>query len=67
MRSIFRESARTQRWDAYIYGEVDNVCHVHHTSITTVRAMDDFRRVIAINDFAHVLPFQDSINELNAN
>ena len=112
MRSIFRESARTQRWDAYIYGNgaqtfrdrvfttiekiasdhpgervviachggvigtyisqlwgagVDNVCHVHHTSITTVRAMDDFRRVIAVNDFAHVLPFQDSINELNAN
>lgn len=112
MRSIFRESARTQRWDAYIYGDgaqmfrdrvfttiekiasdhagqrvvvachggvigtyvsqlwgadVDNVCHVHHTSITTVRAMDDFRRVIAVNDFAHVLPFQNSINELNAN
>ena len=29
--------------------------------------MDDYRRVIAVNDFAHVLPFQDSINELNAN
>lgn len=112
MRSIFRESARTQRWDAYVYGngaqafrdrvftaiekiasdrpgqrvvvachggvigtylsqlwgaEVDNVCHVHHTSITTVRTMDSFRRVIAVNDFAHVLPFQNSINELNAN
>jgi len=112
MRAIFRESARTQRWDAYTYGtgaqefrdrifgaiekiasdhpgqrvavachggvigtyisqlwgaDVDNVCHVHHTSITTVRAMDDYRRVIAVNDFAHVLPFQNSINELNAN
>ena len=112
MRSIFRESARSQRWDAYIYGngaqafrdrvlttiekiavehpgervvvachggvigtyisqlwgaDVDNVCHVHHTSITTVRAMDDFRRVIAVNDYSHVLPFQNSINELNAN
>ena len=31
--------------------ELDNVCHVHHTSITTVRAMDDYRRVIAVNDF----------------
>lgn len=112
LREIFRESQRTQSWDAYRYAngpqefrdrvvrtieqiaadnvgkrvavachggvigtylsqlwgaEVDNVCHVHHTSITTVRAMDDYRRVIAVNDFAHVLPFQDSINELNAN
>lgn len=112
LRSIFRDSHRTQRWDSYVYGEdhpafrsrvfatieriaadhpgervvvachggvigtylsqlwgadVDTVCHVHHTSITTVRAMDDFRRVVAVNDYAHVLPFQDSINELNAN
>jgi len=112
MREIFRNGHRTQRWEAYVYGEdaagfrdrifttieriaadhvgrrvviachggvigtylsqlwgadVDNVCHVHHTSITTVRAMDDYRRVIAVNDFAHVLSFQDSINELNAN
>ncbi len=112
MRSIFRDSQRTQRWESYVYGEdadgfrrrvfetieriardhvgervviachggvigtyisqlwgadVDNVCHVHHTSITTVRAMDHYRRVVAVNDFTHVLPFQDSINELNAN
>jgi probable phosphoglycerate mutase len=112
IRSIFRESQRTQRWDAYSHGngaqafrdrvsrtiekiatdhagqrvaiachggvintyvamlwgaDVDTVCHVHHTSITTVRAMDDYRRVVAVNDFAHVLPFQNSINELNAN
>ena len=112
IRAIFRESHRTQRWDAYVYGngadafrnrvrttieriaadhvgqrvvvachggviatylsqlwgaDVDNVCHVHHTSITTVRAMDEYRRVIAVNDYAHVLPFQNSINELNAN
>lgn len=53
----------SQLWGA----DVDNVCHVHHTSITTVRTMDDYRRVIAVNDFAHVLGFQDSINELNAN
>ena len=112
IRAIFRESQRTQSWDAYIYGhgaqafrdrvhstieriaadhvsqrvvvachggvigtylaqlwgaDLDNPCHVHHTSITTVRAMDDYRRVIAVNDFRHVLPFQNSINELNAN
>jgi len=47
--------------------DIDNVCHVHHTSISTVRTMDDYRRVIAVNDFSHVLAFQDSINELNAN
>lgn len=112
IREIFRESQRTQSWDAYRYAngpqefrdrvvrtieaiaadnvgrrvavachggvigtylshlwsaDVDMVCHVHHTSITTVRAMDAYRRVIAVNDFSHVLPFQDSINELNAN
>jgi len=112
LRKIFRDSQRTQRWDAYVYGEdadgfrtrifgaiekiaadhagdrvviachggviatylsqlwgadMDVVCHVHHTSITTVRAMDDYRRVVAVNDFSHVLDFQDSLNELNAN
>jgi len=112
IRAIFRESQRTQSWDAYPHGngaqefrdrvfrtiekiaadhvgqrvavachggvigtylsllwgaDKDMVVHVHHTSITTVRAMDDYRRVIAVNDFSHVLPFQDSINELNAN
>lgn len=53
----------SQLWGA----DFDNVCHVHHTSITTVRAMDDYRRVVAVNDFTHVLAFQNSINELNAN
>jgi probable phosphoglycerate mutase len=112
IRAIFRESQRSQSWDAYIYGngaqafrdrvhraieriaaehvgqrvvvachggvigtylsqlwgaDFDNVCHVHHTSISTVRTMDEYRRVIAVNDFRHVLPFQNSINELNAN
>ena len=42
----------------------DFVCHIHHTSLTTVRAMDDYRRVVAVNDFTHVLPFQKSINKL---
>ena len=112
IRTIFRESQRTQSWDAYVYGngaqtfrdrvhttieriaaehvgqrvviachggvigtylsqlwgaDMDIVCHVHHTSLTTVRAMDHYRRVVAVNDFTHVLPFQKSINKLNAN
>lgn len=112
MRAIFRESARTSRWDSYTYGldhdgfrervveaiervhadhvgervvvachggviatylsqmwgaSLDMVCHVHHTSITTVRAMGELRRVIAVNDFHHVLAFQDAINPLNTN
>ena len=111
LTAIFREAQRSQRWDAYVYGEaaegfrkrvfdaiediaarhagdrvviachggvigtylsqlwsanVDQPVHVHHTSITTVRAMDHHRRVIAVNDFAHVLDFQSSLNELNA-
>lgn len=45
---------------------VDQPCHVHHTSISTVRAMGDHRRVVAVNDFTHVLPFQTSLNPDNA-
>lgn len=111
LKAIYREAQRSQRWDAYIYGEppatfrerafdtieaiakrhagdrvvvachggvigtylsqlwgasVDQVCHVHHTSITTVRAMDDHRRVVAVNDFAHVLDFQHGLDPLNS-
>jgi len=43
----------------------DMVMAVHHTSITTVRAMGDLRRVVAANDYHHVLAFQDEINPLN--
>ncbi len=43
----------------------DQVVSVHHTSITTVRAMGKLRRVIAVNDYHHVLAFQDEINPLN--
>lgn len=52
---------------AGIFGSpYDNVVSVHHTSITTVRAADDRRAVVAVNDFAHVLPFQDGLDPLNA-
>ena len=43
----------------------DQVVSLHHTSITTVRAMGDLRRVIAVNDYHHVLAFQHEINPLN--
>lgn len=111
VRAIYRNAQRTQRWDAYIYGEpmhefrtrvtktieglieahpgervvvachggvigtylaqlwgatVDQPCHVHHTSLTTVRALGAHRRVVAVNDFAHVLDFQQELNPLNA-
>lgn len=46
--------------------ELDTVCTVHHTSITTVRAMDELRRVVQVNDHDHVKPFQDSLNPINA-
>ena len=46
--------------------DLDTVCTVHHTSITTVRAMDDLRRVVQINDHEHVKSFQDSLNPINA-
>ena len=39
---------------------------VHHTSITTVRGMDDLRRVVQVNDHHHVRPFQDELNPINA-
>ncbi|MDG2028970.1 MAG: histidine phosphatase family protein [Acidimicrobiales bacterium] len=46
--------------------DLDTICTVHHTSITTIRAMDDLRRVVQINDFEHVRPLQTSINPINA-
>ena len=46
--------------------DLDTVCTVHHTSITTVRAMDDMRRIVQVNDFEHVRPLQNSINPINA-
>jgi probable phosphoglycerate mutase len=46
--------------------DLDTVCTVHHTSITTVRAMDDLRRVVQVNDHEHVKSFQTGINPINA-
>jgi probable phosphoglycerate mutase len=45
---------------------LDTPCTLHHTSITTVRAMDDLRRVVQVNDHAHVRPFQTALNPINA-
>ena len=39
---------------------------VHHTSITTVRGMDDLRRVVQVNDHEHVRSFQDELDPINA-
>jgi probable phosphoglycerate mutase len=46
--------------------ELDTPCTIHHSSITTVRAMGDQRRVVQVNDHAHVLAFQDTLNPNNA-
>jgi probable phosphoglycerate mutase len=46
--------------------DLDTVCTVHHTSITTVRAMDDLRRVVQVNDHEHVKEFQTELNPINA-
>ena len=45
---------------------LDQVCSLHHSSITTIRGADDARRVLQVNDYAHVLAFQDGLNPLNA-
>jgi probable phosphoglycerate mutase len=46
--------------------ELDNVCTIHHTSITTVRGMDELRRTVQVNDHEHVRSFQTEINPINA-
>jgi len=45
---------------------LDTPCTLHHTSITTVRAMEDLRRVVQVNDHAHVRSFQTELNPINA-
>jgi probable phosphoglycerate mutase len=45
---------------------LDTPCTIHHTSITTVRGMDDMRRVVQVNDHSHVLAFQSRLNPINA-
>lgn len=52
---------------AHLWGsELDQLVTVHHTSITIVRTSGDHRRVVQVNDYSHVLPFQDSTNPHNA-
>ena len=52
---------------AHLFGSPrDTVVSVHHTSITTLRAADDRWAVVAVNDYAHVLPFQSALDPLNA-
>ena len=52
---------------AHLFGSpLDTVVSVHHTSITTVRAAGDRWAVVAVNDYAHVLPFQFTLDPLNA-
>ena len=46
--------------------ELDTVCTIHHTSITTVRGMDELRRTVQVNDHEHVRSFQTEINPINA-
>jgi probable phosphoglycerate mutase len=45
---------------------LDTPCTLHHTSITTVRSMDELRRVVQVNDHAHVRAFQTELNPINA-
>lgn len=42
----------------------DQLVPLHHTSITTVRAAEDRRVVMSINDYEHVFSVQDSLNEI---
>jgi probable phosphoglycerate mutase len=51
---------------SHVFGaDHDRVCNIHHTSLTTVRAMQDRRMVMAVNDYAHVLPLQTELNPFN--
>jgi len=43
----------------------DHVVSVHHTSISVVRAADTRREMLTINDYSHVMPFQNSRSSLN--
>ena len=45
---------------------LDTPCTLHHSSISTVRAMDDLRRVVQVNDHAHVRSFQSELKAINA-
>ena len=49
-----------------VESSIDQLFTVHHTSITTVRAMDELRWVVQVNDYDHVRPFQTELNPANA-
>lgn len=49
-----------------VASSLDTPCTLHHTSITTVRSRDALRRVVQVNDHAHVLSFQTELNPINA-
>ena len=44
----------------------DHLVTVHHTSISVLRAADTRRELLTVNDFAHVLPIQNSRGDMNA-
>lgn len=44
----------------------DHLVSVHHTSITVVRGADTRRQVLTVNDYSHVMSFQNSRGDLNA-
>lgn len=44
----------------------DHLVSVHHTSITVLRAADTRRFLLTINDYSHVMEFQNSRGDLNA-
>jgi len=52
---------------AHVFGaDHDRVVSIHHTAITTVRAMGDRRAVLGVNDYHHVLAIQKELNPFNA-
>lgn len=44
----------------------DHLVSVHHTSITVVRGADTRRELLTINDYSHVLAFQNTRGSLNS-
>ncbi len=50
---------------AVLETDQDMPVRVHHTSVSVVRGADTRRAVVSVNDFAHVLDLQDSVNPFN--
>lgn len=52
---------------SHVFGaDHDRVASIHHTAITTVRAMGERRAVLGVNDYHHVLAIQTELNPFNA-